>query len=201
MVFDPDTEHPHGYKIDDNDDNDFSMASAVDFGPDQMYVFCISCPKNHPLIILTPSSQPVLSQDNDTTNISPPIMSSGEDIADIPPPMPLGEDIADIPLPMSSGEDTTEIPPITFLGEDTTGVSPVISVGKDTTGVSPPIISMGKGTTSIPLPIIPLGEGTTGVPPPVNSSDDNSDNSVNLSNRLLNLLYERYGFLNPGPNV
>ena len=49
MEFDPDTEHPCGYEIDD-DDNDFSMASAVDLGPDKMYVSCISCPKNHPLI-------------------------------------------------------------------------------------------------------------------------------------------------------
>ena len=157
-------------------------------------------------------------------------MSSGEDIADIPLPMSSSEDTTDIPPIIFSGEDTTGVsPPVISAGKDTTGVSPpVISAGKDTTGVSPPVISTGKdttgvsppiipsgegitdvpppvipsgeGITDVPPPVIPSGEGTTYVPPPVNSSDDNSDNSVNFSGGLLDLLYERYGFLNPGPN-
>jgi len=75
---------------------------------------------------------------------------------------------------MSSGEDIADIPP------------PIMSSGEDTTGGSPPIIS--------------AGEATPGMPPPVDSSGDNTDNSVNFSGGLLDLLYERYGFLNPGSN-
>jgi len=134
------------------------------------------------------SSQPVISQVNDTTDVLPPSISASEGPSGVPPPINL------------SDEDTAGVsPPSISASKGTSGVSPpIIPSGEDTTDVSPPVISMSEGTPGVPPPIIPLGKGTTNVPLPVNSSGDNLDNPVNFNGGLLDLLYERYGFLNPG---